>query len=163
MQQIESLFDIKFGFDLACTHEDAKAPNGYYFDDGVDALEQDWSLIDEENSFLNPPWKKITPFAKKCAELKSTRPDDSGDGLIVTPCTRIISLWNAGVGSKWFLDYVWNNAAVYTVQPRPTFIDPRTGKPFVSKKTGKPQTGLCDVLLMDWQGEPRTIQAFRWK
>jgi hypothetical protein len=157
---VEAHFEIKFGFDIACTRLDAKASDGYYFDEGVDALEMSWETITAEYSYLNPPWKQIAKFAKKCAEMEPFYTFGDGD---VVPTTRIFSLWNAGICSKWFLDYVWDNATVYTVQPRPTFIDPRTGEPFKSKKTGKPQTGLCDVLLMDWGGEPRTIKPFKWK
>jgi hypothetical protein len=162
LQKVESHFGIQFGFDIACTRQDAKASDGYYFDEGVDALQQDWTTINAEYSWLNPPWKQIGKFAKKCAELKSFEATDNGDGVIFTPNTNIWSLWNAGICSSWFLNYVWDNAAVYLVQPRITFLDPRTGNPFVNSK-GRLQTGLNDIILCDWSGIPRTIQPFRWK
>lgn len=164
MESVECRFDIEFGFDIACTTEDAKAPDGYYFDKGVDALVQNWSDIRATNSWLNPPWKKINKFAKKCAELRQYDRTMAltNDGVVMVPTTRVISLWNAGVGSKWMFDYVWGNSAVYVLSPRITFIDPRTGQPFVSNKTGKPQTGLNDCILCDWKGEPG-LYKFQWK
>ena len=156
INSVKSHLNVEFGFDIACTTEDAKAPDGYYFDKGIDALTQDWSTITATTSWLNPPWKKIKPFAKKCAELTKYRRET---GAITT---RILSLWNAGIGSTWFFDYVVGNAAIHVLSPRITFIDPRTGLPFVSKKNGKPQTGLNDCILCDWSGEPG-LYKFEWK
>lgn len=155
IEAVKKHFDVGFGFDIACTTEDAKAPDGYYFDKGIDALKQDWSTITEPVSWLNPPWKQIPKFAKKCAELVDYR-RETGEKT-----TRILSLWNAGIGSKWFFDYVWGRAAIHVVSPRITFIDPRTGQPFVSA-AGKPQTGLNDCILCDWSGEPG-MYPFVWK
>lgn len=162
IESVKRQFDVEFGFDIACTLEDAKAPAGYYFDQGVDALEQDWSLIEAAVSWLNPPWKKIAPFATKCAQLRKKAVAESSVNGGPLPYTRIFSLWNAGIGSAWFFDYVVGNAAIHVLSPRITFIDPRTGQPFVSQKTGKPQTGLNDCILCDWKGEPGLYQ-FRWK
>lgn len=167
---VKSKFNIELDFDLACTTRDAKAPNGYYFDQGIDSLEQDWSTITATNSWLNPPWKKIPAFAAKCAQLRKKAElqvteeycPSMAEYVSMLPYTRIFSLWNAGIGSKWFFQSVWGNAAIHVLSPRITFIDPRTGLPFVSKKTGKPQTGLNDCILCDWKGEPGIYQ-FVWK
>jgi len=153
---VKKHFDVDFGFDIACTTEDAKAPDGYYFDQGIDALKQDWSTIAASVSWLNPPWKQIPKFAKKCAELVEYR-RETGEKI-----TRIFSLFPCGAGSNWFADHVENNAAVYLMRPRVTFIDPRSGKPFVHPITGKPQTGLQDTMLVDWGGNA-VITTWKWK
>lgn len=96
--------------DLACTRANAKAPSGYYFDEGIDALARDWSEdFPTGNLWLNPPFANIDPWAEKCARHGVRR-----DGLIflLTP---------ASIGTDWFASRVWGNARVLGISPRLTF------------------------------------------
>ncbi len=85
---------------------------------------------------------------------------------------RIFSLFPAGVGTKWFANYVHGIADVYFLHPRITYLNPETGEPFikmVKKDDGQlhpyrnkygqtvPQTGLNDAILCDWAGSGETF------
>lgn len=180
---VEKKFGVKFVFDLACTTEDCiiedpvtgdLVPNsGYFFDQGVDALEQDWSKIHEHFKHLDldkiagwvqPPFKKINRWAQKCRQGtdRFIDTDDPDAAVVYEQGLRLFSLFPVGAGTDWFADHVLGQAAVYFIRPRITFIDPRTGQPFVSKKTGKPQTGMQDVMLVDWS-PPDGPGVYTWK
>jgi phage N-6-adenine-methyltransferase len=102
--------------DLACTTKNKKAPKGFFFDEGEDALAEDWALrFPTGNLWLNPPFGDIGPWAERCAYHGSRR-----DGLIflLTP---------ASIGTDWFAEHVFGNALVLGVRPRLTFegsVDP---------------------------------------
>lgn len=98
----------KFTWDLAATAENAKAP--YWITEETDSLKQTWPSTGI--SWLNPPFAKMTPWAKKCAEWTKL-PGRSANA-------RIIMLTPASVGSNWFNKYVRPNADVITI-PRLTF------------------------------------------
>lgn len=182
LRALEHKFNVKITFDLACTTQDcvvepyelSKPVSGYYFDLGYDALKEDWSRIDipvqrddrESVGWLNPPWKKTGQFVKKCSE-----------NMCWLSNIRIFSLFPAGVGTNWFRNYVHGIADVYFLSPRMTYIDPRTGEPFIKMvmkddgqlhpyrdKCGKtvPQTGLNDAILCDWGGSGETY-CWNWK
>lgn len=148
IRSLEHKFNVRITFDLACTTLDAKAPDGFYFDKGINALDQDWSKIPipkqpdgkESAGFLNNPWKQTNKFAEKCNKgtdivTQSDRPEGPypGDDYDVAPGIRIFSLWPAGVGSQWFRKYVHGQADVYFLSPRITYLDPRTNLPFYQK------------------------------
>jgi phage N-6-adenine-methyltransferase len=84
-------------FDLA-----ADATNyfstGNYFCAASEALNHEWHKI-TGLLWLNPPFDKITPWAKKCAEEAKLGAD-------------ILFLVPAAVGSNWFRDYVHKKAFV---------------------------------------------------
>jgi hypothetical protein len=174
IRAVEKKFGVNFGFDIACTHEDnivlrthgeKLVPDyncGYNHDQGINALEQDWSSIMAPVSWLNPPWKHVRPWSKKCSEGTERKIQEENGFCVFESGTHIFSLFPAGVGTSWFADYVLNQCAVYFLRPRLVYVDPRTGKPFVSAKTGKPQTGLNDAILCDWEGEPGTY-AWKWR
>jgi hypothetical protein len=151
--------------DLACTTEDCVVQEtdgrdrGYYFDLGINALEWDWRLISHATSWLNPPFKKIKPWVKKCSEGTSIY---DAEGNELNKGTRILSLLPAAVGSEWFAKYVEGKAAVYFLRPRIAFVDPRTGEPFINPKTGKPVGINRDCMLVDWAG-PNMMTSWRWK
>lgn len=197
IRAVEAKFKVKFIFDLACTVDDCVVQEnlqdgrGYFFDLGIDALKQDWSKIHipvlpndvEACGWLNNPWKLTNKFAKKCSENPSMLLLDEmeiADNTSARTCIRILSLFTAGVGSNWFAKYVHGQADVYFLHPRITYLDPRTGLPFVQKypkghakaglpkgrlnsETGLvehiPQTGWNDAILCDWAG---TGETFCW-
>jgi hypothetical protein len=137
----------------------------------VNALDQDWSLIQAEHSFLNPPWKKTKQFAAKASQGTDSFVSVDDRLNIWKQGTRIWSLFPAGVGSSWFRDYVLGKTACYFLSPRLVFTDPRTGKPFVvdvKNKAGevigqRQQTGLNDCLLIDWSPPEVGCWCWTWK
>lgn len=191
LRAVEAKFKVKFIFDLACTVDDCivqqnlQDGRGYFFDKGVDALKQDWSKISipilpngvEACAWLNPRWKDTYKFAKKCSENPSMLlldDEEVADNTSARTCIRTLSLFPAGVGTNWFAQYVHGQADVYFLHPRLTYLDPRTGKPFLitDSKTGevkmfknrktkemlpREQTGLNDAILCDWAGSGETF------
>lgn len=99
-------------FDLAASHENTKAPR--YFTEAEDSLAQDWTKL-EGLLFLNPPFKVLDPWAKKCAESASIR-------------TRIILLTPASIATDWWWKWVRPHAVVYAIQ-RITFEGETAGYP----------------------------------
>ncbi len=96
--------------DLACTRANAKAPSGYYFDEGIDALKQSWADdFPAGNLWLNPPFANIDPWAEKCAVEGPMR---HGLIFLLTP---------ASIGTDWFANRVWRRARVLGISPRLTF------------------------------------------
>jgi len=88
-------------FDLAASYKNAKA--AAFYTKNIDALSTLWP---KELCWLNPPFKDIQPWVKKC---------------VVSPGTNILVLVPASVGSNWFRDYVFNLARVYFLNPRLSF------------------------------------------
>jgi phage N-6-adenine-methyltransferase len=93
--------------DLACTRENAKAPDGFYFPE-CDALVATWSGL-QGNLWLNPPFANIDPWAEKLARECRYR---QGFALFLTP---------ASIGSNWFANHVAGKAVVLGLSPRLTF------------------------------------------
>lgn len=98
-------------FDLAARGvSNAKAP--MFFTPKMNALAQDWSQL-TGNLWLNPPFRKISPWATKCA---ATCPRHS------LAERRILLLTPASVGSQWFIDSVHKRAAIFALSPRLKFV-----------------------------------------
>jgi phage N-6-adenine-methyltransferase len=123
---------LKFGplfHDLAAHRENSQCGHHYWGPDSdsfaydgktrvdghvEDSLAVDWNRLkvpDGEWCWLNPPFSKIAPWAKKCAE--STIP--------------ILFLVPAAVGANWFRDYVHGTAYVYALNGR---LDFNVGGPY---------------------------------
>lgn len=102
----------KIDFDLAASAENTK--HEHYFDESDDALDQCWHL--GGNLWLNPPFGKIAPWAKKCAEEAALG-------------AKILFLTPASIGSNWFRDYVFGKAQVLALNGRLTFIGATTPFP----------------------------------
>lgn len=89
----------KFGviaFDLAASAENAIHPR--FFSEADDALSKEWNVARPDEDallWLNPPFKHIEPWAKKCARQAAEH------GV------RIAMLTPASVGAQWFVDHVW--------------------------------------------------------
>jgi len=95
-------------WDLACTSENCKAPAGFYFDQGEDALAQPWGGL-LGNLWLNPEFANIEPWA---AKLAAECRDRSAFALFLTP---------ASVGANWYARHVHGKAFVLGLSPRLTF------------------------------------------
>lgn len=87
---------------------------------GLDSLSQDWRQITGGNSFLNPEYSNIEPWAKKCAETFGVF-DQNYKGPSIVDINPILLLIPAAVGSNYFKDYIDYKAAVKFLSPRMTF------------------------------------------
>ncbi len=196
---VETQFEVKIGFDLACTTADCVAfsnvnqipcdengvydpagehfiggrtAHGYFYDQGVNALEQDWSTIEQPVAFLNPEFSHLAPWVRELLKTDALR-GATGKG------PRCFALLPAGTGCNWFKEYVAGTATgIYFLSPRIKFIDPATGKPFqvAEKKKGK-LTGKMkdaainrDCMLLDYNSAPpgqpqpeRVLACWNWK
>jgi len=141
----------RFGFievDLAARSDNKKAsdhlgPGSEYAED---SLAFDWlSFGTSAAFFLNPPFAKITPWAKKCAATNVGL--DSG---------RILFLVPAAVGANWFARYVHGHALVLVLNGRLTFegMEP-------NPKTGKVDPYPKDCMLCVF-GEKPGFDVWRW-
>jgi phage N-6-adenine-methyltransferase len=114
-----------FSFDFAAEAENTKAPQ--YWTEQIDSLSQSaetWVAAAAGGwGWLNPPFEKIGPWAKRCMETRMR----GGKIAFLVP---------AGVGADWFADYVDGHALVLMLNGRLCFIDdwqhtidPATQKP----------------------------------
>lgn len=116
----------KFDVDLACTTQNCRAPKGIYFDQGMDALKEDWRNYGN-TGFCNPPYSNIDPWVEKAIELGSW-----GFNTIM-----VIPTLNGDKRDEMII----NNANVTIICGRVGFINPETGK----KISGSPRgTMICD-------------------
>ena len=118
-----------FDWDLAATRKANKAlRSDNYFgpDHGVgvyrDALARGWAL--RGNLWLNPPFAKIEPWAKKCHEWA---PPPGVEPLV----RKIFFLVPAAVGSNWWANWVHQKARVIFLNGRIPFMPdkPKWGYP----------------------------------
>lgn len=94
--------------DLAASLANTKAAK--FYDREVDSLSQPWAERDPfGNLWLNPEFRDIGPWARKCREESAHR-----DGLIflLTP---------ASIGTEWFASHVHRSALVLGLSPRIAF------------------------------------------
>lgn len=123
-------------FDLAADRDNVFSSSGRFF--GLpesDSLEQEWSDIDGL-LWLNPPFDRIEPWAKKCAEEAELGAE-------------ILFLVPAAIGSNWFRDYVYGRAQVIAVNGRLCF----DGKAPYPK----------DVILCHYGPLLRNFVVWNWK
>lgn len=96
----------RIGFDLAANDANKVVP--YYFGPGSelgeDSLTEDWTLLREGPLWLNPPFKRIAPWAEKAARECTHEPI----GMLVP----------ASVCTGWFIEHVAPNAYVFELTPR---------------------------------------------
>lgn len=102
-------------FDLAADETNKQAERFYSIDD--DSLSQDWVSLSWELPqysviWLNPPFKNIPLWAKKCAE----------SGPRLAPDRVLLLLTPASVGSNWFRDHVVSVGHSLLLNGRITFV-----------------------------------------
>lgn len=102
---------IRYKFDFAADATNHKAAE--YWGEASNSLErnaEEWAAkVHGGWGWLNPPFKDITPWARKCAEA-----EDAG--------AHIAFLVPASVGANWFSDYVHQRALVLALNGRLDFI-----------------------------------------
>ncbi len=92
-------------YDLAAHAQNAKHEN--YFTEAQNSLIQPWSEIPGW-LWLNPPFDRITPWAKKCAEEAELG-------------AKILFLTPASVGANWFAQHVHGHALILGLNGRISF------------------------------------------
>jgi len=103
---------FNFGWDLACTFENCivtpinDEQRGFYFPE-YNAFDVHWHARDGW-LYLNPPYKDIEPWARKCYE-------ESKLGA------KIVMLTPASTGTRWFQKWIYRKAMVKFLIGRPTF------------------------------------------
>jgi phage N-6-adenine-methyltransferase len=98
----------KLTFDLAANASNSVTGSRYWntYQDSLSA-KRNWQHKNlGPNLWLNPPFGKITPWAKKCSE---------------TVGKKIFFLVPASVGSNWYKDFCHDVASVYYLSPRLSF------------------------------------------
>lgn len=122
-------------WDLAATEENAKA--AFFFTPEQNSLVQKWEEC-AGSLFLNPPFGKIGPWAKKAAETS-----------IIEPTSRIFMLVPASIGSDWYRIFVEPFAYVLALTPRLSF----------DGKSPYPK----DVILCAYIHGLTGFRTWRWK
>ncbi len=105
-----------FSLDVAAAHENATADR--YITEGTDALAED-ILWDSQKgwNWLNPPYGNIRPWVEKAKEQARVYGH------------RTAVLVPASVGSNWWKDHVDQDADVYFLNGRITFVGAGTPYP----------------------------------
>lgn len=100
-------------WDLAAHAENSKCGPRFFGQGSThneDSLAVPWSsVLSTGKLWLNPPFARIEPWAKKCAEESTKR---LGLILMLTP---------ASVGANWFQEHVLGKAFVLALSPRLSF------------------------------------------
>jgi phage N-6-adenine-methyltransferase len=100
------------------------------------SLVQEWHRLDGL-LWLNPPFSRIDPWAKKCA-------------IEAAKGARILLLTPAAVGSEWFREHVAPNAYTLALNPRLTFV-------------GETDPYIKDCQLSYFHAGLRGFDVWRWK
>lgn len=121
--------------DLAASAANAKA--GLFIPEEHDSLKCNWDGY-VGNLWLNPPFKKIAPWAKKCCQT------------LISHDRAIYLLVPASVGADWF--HYWVEPFAYTIplSPRLTFVGCKDPYP-------------KDVMLCVYSNGLTGFKSWRWK
>jgi phage N-6-adenine-methyltransferase len=121
--------------DLAATASNTKCE--VFFTPEADSLTLDWAEeIGDGTGWLNPPYGKLEPWARKCAEAGAR-------GACV------LMLCPASVGARWFREHVQPNALVLQLYPRIKFV-------------GHAQSYPKDVLLCAFGLSRDGMEPWNW-
>lgn len=137
LDAVETRFG-KLDFDLAANDDNSVCgpffygPGSMYSDDALTT----WWGGKPVFHWLNPPYSKIEPWAKKCATDRH-------------PEGRIAFLIPAAVGTNYFATYIHDKALVLFLSPRLTFV-------------GHAQSYPKDLILAVY-GEKPGYECWRWK
>lgn len=168
LHAIEKRFG-KITFDAACMWNDCVVRwtdhsdgmivdrvSGFLYDQGEDALEQDWTKLQGQHIFCNPPFRKSGKFAKKIHDtfMKTEEHYMIGTGEIepmqIYRGPKISFLVQCAVDSKWFLNYIQGRAMVMPLLPRVPFLN-TDGTPVLDGK-GKQAPINRAMMLVHYSG-----------
>lgn len=103
-----------FEIDAACTTDNCKSPIGYYYDKGIDGLEQEWN----KRIFCNPPFSEKGKWIKK-----------AHDSVMNGQCPVVIMILPVNsMETKPFFDYIYGKFSYKILQGRVQFIHPDPSK-----------------------------------
>lgn len=129
-------------WDLAASDHNHKCDN--YFTEKHNSLTRPWWAISSQNPhgwlWLNPPFARIEPWAKKCYE-------ESQAGA------NIIMLTPASVGSNWFAKYCHDKCNVVFLRPRLTFEGAKDPYPKDCMLTIWQKNSTPGYSIWDWVKE----------
>lgn len=109
----------KFVLDAACETHNCMCPIGFYFDKGIDALEQDWHIV-KGYIWCNPPYgKHLKLFIKKAY-------DEWKKGA------KIVMLIPSRTDTSYWHDYIFNHAKIEFIRGRLKFGESKNSAPFPS-------------------------------
>ena len=104
--------EFHFILDPCANADNAKCSRYYTKED--DGLSKNWG---GETVFCNPPYgKEIGKWVKKCAESN----------------TLVVALLPSRTDTRWFHDYIYNNAEIRFIKGRLKFGDSKNSAPFPS-------------------------------
>ena len=119
--QLNAIFN--FTLDAACTRANCKAPNGFYFDEGINALQMSWA---NERVFCNPPFSLKDKFIEKAY-----------DEVIGGKCPIVVMILPLSCQStQAFQKYIKKHFFFETLLGRIQFINTDTQKPMPGNPTG---------------------------
>lgn len=132
-----------FDLDAACTRASCLAPNGFFFDEGLDALKSGTpSWADYNRIFVNPPYsKKAGPLEEWVRIMWWTAMFYHKLVVAVLPATP---------NTQWFHNYVRPSGHVFYPRGRIAFDTP-DGQPTKSARH--------DTMIVVWSGYEREINA----
>jgi site-specific DNA-methyltransferase (adenine-specific) len=114
--ELRKIYD--FEFDAACTKENCLCKKGFYFDQGMDALVEEWPK--GPWIFCNPPYgTKIKHFVRKAFQQWQAG-------------ARIVMLIPSRTDTSWFHDYILGKARIQFIRGRLRFGDSQNSAPFPS-------------------------------
>ena len=118
--QLNEIFN--FEKDICCTTENCLCDDGFYFDKGFDALNENW----QGRCFCNPPFSKKAEFIKKASEEIEKENCHVVVMILPSNCT----------DCKAFHDYIYKKHHFEILKGRVSFIDPETKKPNSGNNSG---------------------------
>ena len=132
-----------FDLDAACTRKSCLAPNGFYFDEGIDALKMDLNRWSEyERIFVNPPYSKAAgPLAIWLHRMWWTA---------ILGRKLVVAILPATPNTVWFHSYIKGRANVFYPEGRIAFDTP-DGQPTKSARH--------DTMIVTWNGFEGEINA----
>lgn len=132
-----------FIFDFACSLKNKKAARGWtQRDDSLSKKASEWvSVLCGRWGWLNPPFAKIAPWAKKCLAVHKR----GGKIALLVP---------ASVGSNWYRDYIHDQSGVTVL-----FLN---GRPKFDGKNGFPKDCML-VLFTGTDSEMFETDVWTWK
>ncbi len=129
-------------FDLAASKANSLADE--YFDEKANALGRNWELNGTRVAWCNPPFGRIAPWAKKCAEVRRLQRWT----LLLVP-----------LGSQeWAIKHMYGKAYVLKLRGRVAFVGMQQGfiKDLVIAAYG---FGVTGEAVWDWRNQvPRAAE-----
>lgn len=117
-KEFYDLLNQEFQFTLDPCADYANHKCDKFFTKEIDGLKQDWN---NENVFCNPPYgREMGIWVKKCYD----------EVMIKKRCNIAVMLIPARTDTRWFHDYIYNNAEIRFIKGRLKFGGAKYNAPF---------------------------------